>query len=329
MSVISITIQASTEQLIAGIPKTIALSANIPSTIFYTLDGSDPTTSSSVYTSIIKTDSSVSDLVLKVFATNGPDSSPIITQEYSTNILHNTRMPHAAVHTVSNSSPRSLFPFGTNSPSPNFDYINSANAGTTVDNPSLPIIPYGFDANGNPVGANQPIDSYQNIYSTTNYKNQVTPNVGNLPGTVTIIGRRSALSYTTEESSRQSPMFDARAMVIFQDSETDDPSNPVQINPQMFSMENLEITKDGAVLKAGGFSPPGITGSFIRGTYNPRTQMITYSYRDSSTNRWIFSSTPYQPKDPDAGNLSGMVFGRSQGLGKIYSWSPYRYHVLT
>jgi hypothetical protein len=330
MVVISISLTESSDQIVAGFPTTVALSANVPATIFYTIDGTEPTTASEVYVSAITLPTDVLEFVLKVFATNGVDSSAIVTTTYSTDILHNARLPHSILSDDSNNAPYSQYPFGSNSPSPTVTYLNPGSAGVTVDDPTLPEITYGYDANGDPVAANEKFDDYLNIYSTTDYLNKTTSNVGNLPGKVTIVGRRSALEYTPEESTRQSPLFNSKAMVIFQDITTEDPSNPPQINPQSFSLENLEVSKDGSALYASGLESPTITGSFLRSYYNPRTQMITSYYRDSSTNRWIISSAPYEPKQTDPGNLSGMVFGRNNGgVGKVFSWNLFRYSVLT
>lgn len=329
MTVISISIIESSEQLVAGFPKTISISTNVPATVFYTTDGSTPTTLSSVYISSLVLPTDELQFTLKVFATNGVDTSPVITNIYSTNILENTRLPHATLPKVDNVAV-SLYPFGSNSPTLTFDYLNNANAGTTVVNPSLSVIPYGYDADGNTVGANQAFHDYMNIYSTTDAQNKTYNGVGNLPGIVTVIGRRSALEYTPKESSRSNGLFNPKAMVIFQDSTTDDPTNPVQLNPQAFSLENLEIVKDGAALRASGLDTATITGSFLRSHYNPRTQMITSYYRDSSTNRWIISSSPYEPKQTDPGNYSTMVFSKKdQGVGRVYAWNLFRYRTLT
>jgi len=330
MTVISISVTESSEQLIAGFPKTVALETNIASTIFYTIDGSEPTNLSLVYLDPIVLPTDELYFIIKVFATNGIDSSPIITLEYSTNILENARIPHATVSNLSNNNLYSLYPFGTNSPTQIFDYLNSANAGTTVNSPEIPDITFGYDADGYGIGADRPLDNYLNIYSTTNKLNQTIDNIGNLPGKVTIIGRRTALEYNPEESNRSDALFDAKAMVIFQDITTEDPSNPPQINPQYFSLENLEIVKDGAPLRASGLDGPTITGSFLRSHYNPRTQMVTSYYRDSSTNRWIISTAPYEPKQNDPGNWSTMVFSRNdQGAGKVFAWNLFRYRTLT
>lgn len=330
MPVISITIENSADQLIAGIPRTVLLETNIPATIFYTLDGTTPTNASNVFISAIVMPTDQGTVVLQAFATNGIDTSPIVSQTYSTNIINDTRLPHSPLPNLDNNILVSNYPFGSNTIVPESPFLNPAQAGTTVNNPSLPIIPYGFDANGNPIGANQALDSYQNIYSTTDSEGRSLPGVGNLPAKTTIIGKRQASEYAPESSSRSSKLFDPRAMVIFQDSTTEDPSNPPMLNRNYFSMENEEIVKDGAVLGAAvDLETQTTTGSFIRSFYNPRTQMMTYYYRDSATNRWIISSQPYDPKTNKAADLSGMVFPKEDsGAGFVFRWFPFQRRVL-
>lgn len=330
MVVISVSFLESTEQLVSGFPTSISISVNVPATIFFTTDGSIPTTMSNIYVGPIVLPLGIQEFALQAFATNGIDSSPVITHTYQTNILNNSRLPHAAVTDTGNNTPVSLFPFGSNTPDPNVQFLNPAFSGTTVDNAAIPNVNYGFDANGNPVGSDQPIDTYLNVYSTTNAKGQNLPNVGNLPGKVDIIGRRSILEYHPEDSSRTSALFNPKAKVIFQDASTDDPTNPPQINPQRFSLENQEIYKDGADLRASGLDIPSTTGSYLRSHFNPRTQTITNYYRDSGTDRWIISSFPHEPRFEAAANLSGMVFSRNdQGAGRVYRWNLFRYSRLT
>jgi len=329
MVVISVSLTESTEQLVAGFPRTVELSTNVPSTIFYTIDESEPTTGSSVYTSPIILPTNLLEFTLKVFATNGTDTSATVTTVYTTNIFDNTRLPHSALSETSNNAPISQYPFGSNSPDPNVQYLNPGISGTTVNNPLLPSITYGYDEDGNAIGANEPINDYLNIYSTTDHLNRSYDNVGTLPGTVTVIGRRGPSEYAPQESSRESPLFNSRAMVIFQDSTTDDPSNPPQINPQAFSLENLEISTDSSIYSSG-LGSPTTTGAFIKSFYNPRTQTVTSYYRDSATNRWIISTSPYEPRQTDPGNLSGMVFGRrAGGAGMVFGWNLFRYSTLT
>jgi hypothetical protein len=72
MVVISITATGLGPQLISGIPQLVALSTNIPATIFYTLDGTSPTVFSRVYTSAILMPTEVS-ARLRAWAISGAD----------------------------------------------------------------------------------------------------------------------------------------------------------------------------------------------------------------------------------------------------------------
>jgi hypothetical protein len=47
--IITITITESSVQLVSGIPKSVTITTNFPSTIFYTLDGSTPSVNSLIY----------------------------------------------------------------------------------------------------------------------------------------------------------------------------------------------------------------------------------------------------------------------------------------
>ena len=73
MAVITITATGHGPELISGIPMLVELETNLPSVIYFTLDGSDPSVSSTVYVEEIQlpTENSVR---LRVLAISGPDS---------------------------------------------------------------------------------------------------------------------------------------------------------------------------------------------------------------------------------------------------------------
>jgi hypothetical protein len=336
--VISITITESANQVLPGIPSAITLSTNEPATIFYTLDGGIPDTFSPVYVSPIALSDTSLSVVLTIFATNGIDSSTIITQSYQASIdqlptISGDRLPHSAVSNLNSSNMNSLFPFGTPAPLPDSNYLNPADAGTTIFNPKLPATPSGFDGDGNPAGfVNNPSDQtkFNQIYSTSDNEGQVFPGVGNLPAKVEIIGKQSAVEYVQTQSSTSDKLFNPKALVIYQDTTTEDPSNPVITNRPYFSLENQEIVKDGVLLMNSALDQPTTTGSFLKSYHNPRTNMITSYYYDNAVGRWIISSYPFQPNQANVGVLSGMVFrrpsespGAINGNGFIFNWYPF------
>jgi len=324
MVVISVSITQSTDQVVSGIPKVVSLSTNVPATIFYTLDGTDPTLFSTIYTSPIHLPFSQLSVTLKAMATDGTNFSPIVVSVFSTNILDNARLPHTNTSGQAQSNVPDNFPFGTPPIQPNNIFTNPA--GITVDDPALPTIPQGFDDSGNPGSfTNQPFDltNYSIQYSTTDAEGQRPIGVGNLPGSV----KTKQETKPREETQQFSNMFDPRALVIFQDASLANPDDPVQINRQFFTFENVEKARDGAYLYSSGVDAPPVNGSFVRSAFNPRDNTITYYYLDSWSNRWIISKQPFQPSaNAFDGNLTGPA--NAFGSSKVYEWIPHQRRVL-
>lgn len=330
MAVISVTIISSEEQVVAGIPRTVAISTNIASSIFYTLDGSNPSLFSTIYTGPIFLPSDQLSITLKVLATNGVDSSPIVTESFVTNMAEgtNARLPRSATDAQAGDNLPGLYPFGTNPIQPNAEFENPANAGITVDNTALPSTPTGFDGAGSPNAfTNAPFDTtnYSIKYSTTDWQNTPGRGVGTLPATVTL----TTETPPPESSDQNSDTFDPRAFVIFQDVATEDPNAPPNINRMHFSLENSETSRDGNNFYTSGLDAPPTSGTFLRSHYNPRTNSITYYYLDTWTNRWIISTAPYNPNGNWDGNLSGMkAMKGGTGAKYVYEWIPFTRRVL-
>jgi hypothetical protein len=347
MTVICITVTQSSEQVVSGIPRTVSISTNIRATIFYTLDGTTPTLFSPIYTGPIFLPFNEFLVTLSILATDGVDYSPVVVEQYQTDIVHgNARLPHAATTAEAGSIIPDSYPYGTPPFQPRQEYLNPADSGVTVNDPSRPTIPNGYDGFGNPTDfTNKPYNTlnYQIRYEDrdaegdTGYgligNGMVGPGIGNVPGDVTL-PYPSAVQLDTGPTSSQGPeqtnqftsTFDPRAMVIFQDFSQEDPNDPPQINRQNFTLEDPERARDGTYYYNTGLdaSAPA-SGTFIRSQYNPRTNTVTYYYRDSWSNKWIISTAPFQPNGTYDGNLAQVAtaFG-----GHVYEWLPFTRRVL-
>lgn len=328
MSVISITITQSAEQIIAGIPKTVILSSNVPSTIFYTLDGTDPSLYSLMYTDPIFLPKDKLSVTLKVFATNGVDSSPIITEIYVTNILNNTRLPHSATDQSSEANISDPYPFGTPDIQPNAPYLSPALAGITVDDPEKPSVPNGFDGSGNLSGFTDQLfntENYQIKYSTTNAEGETGPTIGNLPAHVSI-QPEPVIPETTQQFTNT---FDPRAFVIFQDFSQENPNDPSQINRQFFTLENPNTARDGNQYFSSGLDAPPVSGSFLRAHYNQRDNTMNYYYLDTWSNRWVISKQEFKPTGNYTGNLAtSFIDNRQPGSKYVFQWISFPRRVL-
>lgn len=328
MAVISVSITASSEQIVAGIPKLVSITTNIPSLVFYTLDGSTPTMNSNQYVSPIFLAVDKLSVTLNVFASNGTDSSPIISEVYQTDMVDGgARLPHSPTDVPPGTSLQGLYPFGDNPIQPLGRYGNPADSGITVDNPALAQIPSGYNGDGYGTGfTNQPYNSqnYNIVYSTRNSEGESGQLVGNLPANVTIQNPTPP----PETSQQFTSTFDPRAYVIFQDFSKEDPNDPQQINRQFFSLENNEAARDGNAYFNSGLDAPPVSGSFLRSHYNPRTNELTHYYLDTWTNKWIISTAPFKPTGSFDGNLASVARSNKPGSQYVYEWIPFARRVL-
>lgn len=324
MAVISITLTESSLQLIAGIPKYVTIEVSIPSTIFYTLDGSEPDVNSAIYLNSLSLPTNASAVTLKLFATNGTDSSAVLTKSYLSSFV-GLRQSHDKILNASSTPAErdNLYPFGNIGSVVPPQYGNTA--GLTVDSENIENIPDGYDGTGTGTqvgGTDLELSEYDLIFSETNSIGERGHGIGTLPANVVI--RIPTPSHPSTSSNTNSRHFNPRALVIYQDS-SDTPIDPEapQINKQFFSTDNHEVVRNGAHLFNTGLDNMQPTGSFLRAHFNPREQKITYYYHDPATLRWIISKEPYQPA-ANAHNLSNIVFSsRQDGSGLIFKWIPF------
>ena len=322
MAVISVSIIESSDQVVSGIPRSITIETNIPASIFYTLDGSDPTLFSDVYIGKILLPTDKLSIILKVFASNGVDSSPILTDIMETNILNNARLPRSATTLQSSGVSDNEFPFGTAYFDPNQQFLNPGDAAQNVDNVSLPEIVVGYGADGYANSfSNEPYNfqNYNIKYSTKNANGEMGPNIGTLPYKITV----DPESETPNSTDTYSSMFDPRALVIYQNVSDENPNDPPQINRQFSSFEDPERSRNAALYYNVGLDSPPISGSFVSSFFNPRTNEITYYYRDSLSNQWLISTTPYNPNVAFNNNLSGVPDSRKNGSRFVFEWNPF------
>lgn len=318
MAVITLTFTESEIQIVAGIPKNITIEANIPSMIFYTFDGTVPTTLSALYVGPIVLPTNNSSVNIKVFATNGVDESAIISETYSNNISQ-MRRPHSGTNeSAAEHAYEDRFPFGSYSPPVNVKYNNSG--GIVIDDPNIENATDGYDGESNLIGGTDDIlENYEVIYSETNRIGEYGKGIGTLPGTITM--KVPATQNSVSSSNAWDKFFNPKSMVIYQDSsETPYDPNISQLNKQFFYSNK---SSDGAFQRNTGGESGGITGGFIRSQYNHQDQTMIYYYRDQESGRWIISREKFAPTNPNIGNLSTIVMSRNSGCGFVFKWIPF------
>lgn len=328
MAIISISIEKSLTEIISGIPKSIEINANIPCTIFYTLDGSDPNTFSEIYTGKIFLPREKSYINIKIFATNGIDNSPILSEEYFTSLVNkNIRAPFVGTSAEPDSYNYAQFPFGSASSTPDIVYNNGPTNHLSMSDGVSTQFPNAFNADGYPTNfTNNPYN--RNYYPIAyNYKKEKgLPKVGTRPAHI----RQILENPIPEETEQFSKTFDPRAMVVFQRFEDEDPSNPTQLNKRYYQQDRMEKDRDASAYFIAGADTQSFSGSFVRSHYNPRTNEMNYYYVDTNTRKWIISTQPHNPTgDAADGNFAGMFMDRAPGVGKIFQWNKFgRRHLF-
>ncbi len=322
MVVISLSVTTSDRQLIQGIPQYITLSANIPCIIFYTLDGTTPTTSSNVYVDSIEMPRDLSIVTLKAFGTNGVDNSAILSVTYKT-IIGDARQPQASVTFIEKSHYTQLV--GGTLSGIKATYNNTSPM-LGVDLSGVPPVWLdGYDAQGN-FGVRQEDRTHQfddSKLSDTNWLGQKGSGIGELVQNDLVY-----IPADPEESSLTSKRFNPRAMVLFMDSR--EPSDITIINRPFYWDVNAEKNQMGSFYET--YNSEGnklMSGSFIKQFYNQKDNTMTYYYRDSLTNRWVISveAMPRLQTSQSNNHLMSVATPKSgdgSGTGFVYRWVLFK-----
>lgn len=286
MAVITISLKEYGPWFISGIPRQIEFSTNIPSIIYYTLDSSEPTDSSSVYYEPITLPTISGTVRVCALAISGNDSGTL-------DVTFSTDNSHL------------FFPRRS-------DYLGGQ--GIVVDaynvDPVL-IDGYGADANNyiiEPVRqSDYPLDELDIKYSRTGSD-------GYGPGTLIRMGipPESYWSNDTNDHEASSPndnnvFFNPRSLYITIDGRDGyDDEIVYPINRPLNSPMNPVKYLQG---KSFYLPNPTISGGFVRYFINADTNSIVSYYYDNVDSRWIksiqtFNSENY-PKKLGNRNLKG------------------------
>lgn len=320
MSVISILLQNSPLEKVSGIPLNLTISTNIPTTIFYTLDGTSASIDSELYIGPITLPTDKANVVINIYATNGVDSTNI-SQKYQNTTFYKNRNAHDTIIGLQpGKALDDLFPFGSNSPSQNLQYGNTG--GITVNSfDDQTNLKDGYDGTATNTASDftdKPLTDYKFKYSDKTVDGK---DIGIIPKVKIFVPPAPP-----ETSNTKNKLFNPKSLVIIQDGR-DETDIPI-LNRPFFSSEDINKVRDGSMYyTTGGEASP--TGSFVRQYYNPRDQTITYYYFDSQALRWIISIEPYNPKPSQLINLNCILLPPSRsGAQFVYKWIPFLNRIL-
>ena len=317
MSIINLTISNSSEEIISGVPVFVVVTADEISNIYYTLDGSIPTTDSDVFIDKIYLNSESPTITLKLYATNGSDESDVIEVKYFHINDENTRFPRSQTTTKPNSkTPQLLYPFGTTPNQPEGTFLVRSDNNQSIFDGTVDGYSNGYDADGYANNfTNKPFntENYNIIYSTRNKQGESGPGIGNLPAEVIVELKKDV----PEESDAGDKLFDPRAFVIYVDTTKPGLDDVDFIQSQFLTFEEPTV-RDGNKLQGAHSS----TANYIRSSYNARKGTMTSYYYDSAANRWLIVNSKYI-KNEFVTDLSNYILGRNDGSQYVRTWQPY------
>jgi len=279
-----IEIKESSTQLVFGVPQFLSVTPNEPSDIFYTLDGSEPTTDSLVGSDAIYLPTDLTKFTFKCIAFNGSIYSNIFSKEYSvsTPLVKNTRKGNEGGVIIYEIGEEVTESFG-------YDYLgNDAQSITKVrDSVDFVSSTVANDGSKIPDGSSKDFVNFakKSLSNTSPSVSSVNNNVNFNPEAKVIM-----IDGTTQANlDSQSVMIINRAYDTFS-------------KQSQFYLENENKYRSI------------ISGNLVKYVYNNQTGEITFYYYESVESRWIISK---QKTDPKSFNYGGFHSERSR---YVFRW---------
>ncbi len=274
MSIITITATGIGPEIVSGIPQFVVLTTNIPSTIFYTLDGSEPSVFSNVYLSTLEMPGDISTR-LRVLAISGPDSGTLditFNMEAFPEYLISSRDGSGIVVDA-------------------YDVVNVVLDGYTTDDNNILSIPTK--------GSDYELKDLDIKYSKTDH-------LGNPPGTMIRIGypdpreineeKHTGISFIASSPNNRNAFFNPKSLYITidgRDGYDDQAYDGYKLITRPWS-GTMDLSKynGGSLLYEQN---PYISGGFVRSFFNKEKGIRVSYYFDHNETRWIKSIQNWTP----------------------------------
>lgn len=259
MSVITLTFTGSENEITSGIPKTVSITTNIPSTIHYTIDGTDPTTSSPIYTSAIQLPDNETSVIVSALALDGTgEPSATLTQTF-------------AADTRKIDGRRIIGQEGF--------IISRADTGDDVED--------GFDADGEPARLiDVDLETLDTIHSKFGQDGiaegtQISVDKPDADTTNSLIDD-GFVPFSTPEIGE---LFNPNARTIYVDGRKD---NDLQLIMRPYGGLHDKYTEEGGRrLREPTDDATYVTGGFVRRFYNPQKNIMVSYYFDHNEARHV------------------------------------------
>lgn len=276
--VILLSLEESDEQILAGIPEIVTLTTNVPATIFFTLDDTDPTEDSEIYVDeiIMPTDSST--VILKAIAISGDSESSILEVTY---------FPDQSNITKSRLTGKE----GINILPPDEDVVDNISVDENSSNTQTTSIPF---------------EDLDIKASTTNHRGERISGNTSI-SFINLATRTVSVAPTAISSTAAGEIFDPLSSLILIDGSTDEKFENQTIRIINRSMRSMDLVSK--VYNSSLSSQQLISSHLVTAIKNPDTGLMVFYYRDSRENRWIKSTQQVESTRLNISNSSSPISG--------------------
>jgi hypothetical protein len=264
---ISLTIIEGDQEFFDGFPESVSFETDVPSTVYYTLDGSDPTEDSLIAIGKVFLPTLSGTLQIRAIAISGDDSSDIVTDQYenSSTDLDGRRILGDEGIVIMRYA---------DDPVDSLGYTSDGEEAqeTAIAVGDLEIKSSNTNSGGEAFSGGKTSREFIN-FSLKNQK--TTPDSISTPN--------------------NNPNFDPSAKFIIIDGSTEEARNN-QVVKIVNRAYNTFGTTSNFYKERLGEKEPIITGNFVRSFYNPKTNKYVSYYWESLESRWIRSEQTIEKK---------------------------------
>lgn len=303
MSVILLTFIASEEEIVPGVPSLVTIESNMPSTIYYTIDGSSPTINSEIYIGPVQMPTYLNPIILQAFGVDSNDiAGPILIQSFI-NI--------------------SIVPSGPKKPKTNGNiidrewigphFLDGYTAGPET-NDLAPINVAEFISVDPDLIVDQEVTyakGFDGIEPGTKIEVGIPDLVNKYEGREGADQDTQFIEFVTTEKAAY---FNPYARYIVNDTRK---NNEIQLIMRPYgSFENVYLEQGGQRLREVGDDACYVSGGYVKTFYSARSNTMVSYYFDHNEARWI-KNIQTLPKGIKLPRFIG-VNGRGQPL--VFSW---------
>ncbi len=264
---ISLTIIEGDEELLDGFPETISFETDVPSTVYYSLDGSEPTELSLIAVGKVFLPTLAGTLQVKAVAISGGDSSDIVTAQYensSTNLGGARILGDEGIVVMR---------YGDDA----VDSLGYTSDGEEAQQTSIKVVELDIKSSKTDAGG----EAFAGGKTSREFINFPLKKRGTKPDPMS--------------SPNNNPNFDPAAKFIIIDGSTEEAKNN-QVVKIVNRPYNTFGTTTNFYKERLGEKEPIITGNFVRSFYNPKTKKYVSYYWESLESRWIRSEQTIEKK---------------------------------